>query len=236
MPKSSKINNLGKSIIRITVPLVLMVLSVYIVIARPVPVIQELDLLNVSVSAESLKNHVIYLSETEAPRDVNNAENLKNVASYIEEEFLKSSKNVSLQKFNYGKDEYHNVIAKFGNLKSNDLIIIGAHYDAYSDLPGADDNASGVAGLLELSKLLVKTNLNKQIQLVAYTLEDPPFFATEYMGSYIHAKSVKDKNVELMISLEMIGYFSDEEGSQMYPLKAMNLFYPNKGNYIAVVD
>ena len=74
------------------------------------------------------------------------------------------------------------------------------------------------------------------MQLVAYTLEEPPYFATEKMGSYVHASSMKNVDVKLMVSLEMIGYFSEEMGSQTYPVKLMNLFYPNKGNFIAIVD
>ncbi len=84
----------------------------------------------------------------------------------------------------------------------------------------------------------LKPTLKYGIRLVAYTLEEPPFFRTEQMGSYIHAKSLKDSNVDVlgMVCLEMIGYFSDEKGSQDYPLGILKLFYPNKANFIAVVS
>jgi Zn-dependent M28 family amino/carboxypeptidase len=104
-------------------------------------------------------------------------------------------------------------------------------------LPVADDNASGVAGLIELAYLLAKEDLPLQIELVAYNLEEPPFFGTNQMGSFFHADNLKNQNakVSLMICLEMIGYFSDEPNSQDFPVSLMSLFYPSKGNFIAVV-
>ncbi len=78
--------------------------------------------------------------------------------------------------------------------------------------------------------------LNKRIVLVAYTLEEPPIYASDKMGSVIHAESLKGKDVELMISLEMIGYFDNQTNSQDYPVSALGLLYPNDGDFIAVVD
>ncbi|RZK52318.1 MAG: M28 family peptidase, partial [Pedobacter sp.] len=116
-------------------------------------------------------------------------------------------------------------------------IIVGAHYDSCGDQEGADDNASGVVGLLELARLLKGQKINQRIDLVAYSLEEPPFFRTEYMGSYIHAKSLVESKTDVfeMISLEMIGYFKDEKKSQSYPLGLLSLIYGNKGNYITLV-
>lgn len=101
--------------------------------------------------------------------------------------------------------------------------------------PGADDNASAVAGLLEIARFAKKneTDLPYRIDFVTYSLEEPPYFKTENMGSYIHAKSLQDKNIKVkgMICLEMIGLFSDEKDSQSYPLSLLKLFYPTEGNY-----
>jgi Zn-dependent M28 family amino/carboxypeptidase len=131
--------------------------------------------------------------------------------------------------------------------------VIGAHYDSHGDAiggskhprghtpethtPGADDNASGVAGLLELARLLGRSAQSRTIELVAYTLEEPPHFRTEHMGSAWHARSLRaaNRDVELMLSLEMIGYFSDEPGSQGYPFPAMSHLYSDRGNFIAIV-
>lgn len=94
-----------------------------------------------------------------------------------------------------------------------------------------------VAGLLELSRLVKGEKLNQRIDLVAFSLEEPSYFRTEFMGSYIHAKSLADNNTEVlgMISLEMIGYFKDEKKSQAYPIGFLSLFYGHKGNYITLV-
>ena len=104
-------------------------------------------------------------------------------------------------------------------------------------LPGADDNASGVAGLIELAYLLGKTSLPVRVELVAFTLEEPPFFRTPFMGSAIHAASLKKQGVKvrIMFALEMIGFFSDASHSQGFPLSILRLFYPSQGNFIAVV-
>lgn len=109
----------------------------------------------------------------------------------------------------------------------------------HTENPGADDNASAISGLLELARVL---NINKKtipykVLLVAYTLEEPPYFRTTQMGSFVHAKSLKNNsvNVKLMICLEMIGYFTDEENSQSYPIDIMKEMFPSKGNFIAIV-
>jgi len=118
-------------------------------------------------------------------------------------------------------------------------LIIGGHYDVQGNKPGADDNASAIAGLIETSKILKDKNLDIRIEFVAFTLEEPPFFGTKKMGSYIHAKSVKDRNIIGMINYEMIGYFSDKENSQKYPILVkmfmINYDFPTIGNFIGFV-
>ncbi|MGZ4049469.1 MAG: M28 family peptidase, partial [Bacteroidia bacterium] len=113
------------------------------------------------------------------------------------------------------------------------------HYDVCDDQPGADDNASGVAGLLEIARLLKEqsSNLIYRVDLVAYTLEEPPNFRTANMGSAVHAKMLHDNHIKVkaMICLEMIGYYSDKKKSQEYPIGLMKLFYPRKANFIAVI-
>lgn len=142
------------------------------------------------------------------------------------------------QEFDTDSGRYHNIVAFYGDTTLPRLVI-GAHYDVCMDLPGADDNASGVAGLIELARMLKgeKPELKHCIEMVFYALEEPPFFRTQKMGSYIHASDLAARKVEVegMISLEMIGYFSDEKDSQQYPLRVMKLFYPSRGNFIAVV-
>ncbi|MBI1814759.1 MAG: M28 family peptidase [Deltaproteobacteria bacterium] len=170
------------------------------------------------------------------PRDARHPGNLDRTAVYIRSEFEQAQALVSEQAYDVDDTIYRNVIAVFGP-ESTDRIVIGAHYDAAGPLPGADDNASGVAGLIELAHLLGRVHLPRRVELVAYSLEEPPFFRTEHMGSTMHASALKSEGVRvrLMISLEMIGYFSDAPNSQEYPLALMRPFYPSRGDFVAVV-
>jgi len=190
----------------------------------------------VSLDPRRLEAHVRTLSEQLGPRDAGHPRNLDRAAGYIEKELAATGARVERQSFDVDGRQYHNVIARFGP-PAGKLIVVGAHYDSFEALPGADDNASGVAGLIELGRLLRNQPLERPVQLVAYTLEEPPFFRTSQMGSAVHAESLERSGgkVRAMFSLEMIGYFSDEEGSQSYPLPLMWLFYPTRGNFIAVV-
>ena len=118
------------------------------------------------------------------------------------------------------------------------ILVIGAHYDTVTGTPGADDNASAVAGVLELARIIADTPLNKTVQFVAFALEEPPLFRSKSMGSYVYAESLYQagKEIEGMICLEMIGYFRDEPGSQFFPIPFMRWFYPDKGNFISLVS
>jgi Zn-dependent M28 family amino/carboxypeptidase len=119
----------------------------------------------------------------------------------------------------------------------DDVVVVGAHYDAFGPAVGADDNASGVAGLLELAPRLKDAHGSARIELVAYTLEEPPYFRTRSMGSRVHAAALQKSGakVRAMVCLEMIGFFSDEDGSQRYPLPGLGLLYPSRGDFIALV-
>lgn len=161
---------------------------------------------------------------------------LEKTARYIEERLTAMGGRVSSQPFTADGKAFRNVVARYGP-ESGSVLVIGAHYDSHSTTPGADDNASGVAGLLELARLLKDHPPSQPVELVAYSLEEPPYFATDKMGSAIHAKSVSPaRPVRLMVSLEMIGYFSDAPGSQGYPAPGLSLLYPGTGNFIAVVS
>jgi Zn-dependent M28 family amino/carboxypeptidase len=186
-----------------------------------------------------LLSHLKTLVETHGSRYYKDTSTLNNAADYIKTEFKKYSISVSEQVYEVKGRKYKNIICSFDTSHA-ERIVIGAHYDVCDPLPGADDNATGVAGLLELARMMSDSSFksNCRIDLVAYTLEEPPFFRTENMGSYVHAKSLHDKGIKVrgMISLEMIGYFSDEKKSQEYPLGIFKLIYGRKGNFITVVQ
>ena len=213
-------------------------LTIWYLIVRPMFAPAKTDAINNNtVSPNLLEKHVEKLSIDFLPRNYSNVDKLNQTATYIRNEFELMGLEVEEQKYTYLDNEYKNVIVHLGPSKGSKLVI-GAHYDVAGELPGADDNASGVAGLIELARQLKDKNLQKGVTLLAYTLEEPPVFRTEYMGSFVHAKSEFEKGsqIDLMISLEMIGFYSDEEGSQQFPVKLLEYFYPSKGNYIAVVD
>jgi hypothetical protein len=183
-----------------------------------------------------IKKHLTAITKTVKFRTHTNIDQLNKTADYIKSVFSQYSDSVSFQEFPVNGKIYKNVICSFGT-EHKKRIIVGAHYDVCGNQEGADDNASGVVGLLELARQLKGTQLKHRIDLVAYTLEEPPHFRTENMGSYIHAKSLADAKAEIygMISVEMIGYFKDKKKTQSYPLGCLSLVYGNKGNYITLV-
>lgn len=170
-------------------------------------------------------------------RNFANISSLNKASDFIMAEFKKLNCVANFQNYKADKQDYRNVIASFGP-EHLPTIVLGAHYDVAGDQQGADDNASGVAGLLELARMVNQVEkLPYRFELVAYSLEEPPYFGTEFMGSAIHASSLfKNKvPVKAMICLEMIGYFSDSPHSQGFPDDMMRSMYPNAGNFIIVV-
>lgn len=192
----------------------------------------------VPVSKERLYADVKFLTEIMPPRHAFNINSLNKSAAYIFEQFQEISSRVSYQTFQVERDEYKNIICSLGP-ENGERLIVGAHYDVCGDQPGADDNASGVAGLLEIARLVheLKPVLKYRLDFVAFALEEPPYFKTNAMGSAVHAKSLDQAKVPVkgMICLEMIGYYSDEKNSQRYPVDAMKMIYPSKANFISVV-
>lgn len=229
------LNRVAKTIFNVAVLLSLCIIAIWLLVARPTFVTSEASTNGPYIKLGDLKQHVIVLSDKYVPRNSDHPDNLLRVAKYIENQFRGATQDIEFQDYTAHENRYRNVIASFGP-ESDEAIIVGAHYDAFREYAGADDNASGVAGLIELAKLLKTTELSQRVLLVAYTLEEPPYFASTHMGSAVHAQSVAHKNIRIMISLEMIGYFDKEPNSQSFPVPLMSLMYPSSGNYIAIVD
>lgn len=183
-----------------------------------------------------IRADLIELTAYDNSRNYLHPEVLDSVAGYIRQEFLQQTPSVEEQPFEVGGRQYRNVIASFGPANAP-RIIVGAHYDVAGKQEGADDNASGVAGVLALGRLLKGSALKYRIDLVAYSLEEPPFFGTEQMGSYVHADFLKRNNIPVlgMVSVEMIGFYSDSLGSQDYPVGFLSWIYGRKGDFITVV-
>lgn len=216
------------------------------------PAVRSVPSAPVNVDPVRLEMHVKRLSVDFFPRSHDQASNLDRASRYIAEQFQMAGAEVTLQKASVLGVAYSNVVARFGP-PSGPLLVIGAHYDSNAHTghgnaassafsldthtPGADDNASGVAGLIELARMLGQTNQSRSIEIVAYTLEEAPHFRSEHMGSVWHARALKaaGRDVRLMLSLEMIGFFRDAPGSQAYPFPGMSYLYSDRGNFIALV-
>lgn len=200
------------------------------------------DARSISVNSDRMRKDVQLLTGITPARNACNIASLDKSADYIAAEFAKTGCRVDRQFFMNKGNTYQNVSCSFGP-EGAERIIIGAHYDVKGNQPGADDNASGVAGMLELARLIGETEApaRYRIDLVAFTLEEREFLReparTRKLGSYTYARSLRKLGirVRLMMALEMIGYFSDRPGSQRYPVFFMKWFYPDKANYIAVV-
>ena len=223
-----------KSLLRMSLLWGIVICGVWVFIAQPRCSRNEVT--PITFDPERLQAHVKTLSVDFHPRNYRHVEHLNQTAQYIAQHFKSAGCQVELQEYKVGEESYQNVIGRLGASDAPKLIL-GAHYDSHELTPGADDNASGVAGLIELAYLLGSASLEIEVELVAYTLEEPPHFRSDNMGSAVHAKSVQVDKERIIgvIVLEMIGYFSDEEGSQTYPSPVFKLIYPNKGNFIAVV-
>lgn len=185
-----------------------------------------------------LRLAVTKLSREIGFRTYQDLDRLDKTVQYIAGEFAAFGYQVNHQSFKFAGNTYRNVIAELkGRTSPEKVLVIGAHYDTVRTTPGADDNASGVAGLLRLAKLLAGKPQDKTVRFVAFALEEPPAYRTKNMGSYHYAAGLKKdrEQVEGMVCLEMIGYFSDRPGSQHYPVPFMKLRFPKIGNYIAMV-
>ena len=187
---------------------------------------------------ERIYRDVEFLTSIRPARNYQHLAALEKVSGYIQNEFKQAGARPEIQTWLAEGHPYKNVIASYNPGKARRLVV-GAHYDVCGNQPGADDNASAVAGLLELARLVFARQppTDYRIDFVAYCLEEPPFFGTNLMGSYVHAKSLHDQQVEVigMICLEMIGYFSDAPESQPFPSPELAKLYPHVGNFIIVV-
>jgi Zn-dependent M28 family amino/carboxypeptidase len=224
-----------KIILTYTSALLFVLFLMWFVVTQPVWVTDKLPpSAQPDVNPETLRSHVLMLSE-ELPGRVGMEKELQATVDWLEQQLAQYGE-VQFQTYTAEQQQFHNLILEFGP-DTGKTLVIGAHYDTHDGLPGADDNASGVAGLLELARLLSATPLQRRVTLVAYTLEEHVFYATPSMGSYVHARMLRDKNteVDLMISLEMIGYFSDQPDSQLFPVSWLKYLYSDRGDFISVI-
>ena len=188
--------------------------------------------------AQRLQRHVTAIASV--PHNVSHPDALDKSAAYIEGELKALGYTPLSQVYDTDGKSVRNieiVLAPAGAGPEIETIVVGAHYDSAGVAPGANDNATGVAAALEIASVLKDVPLKtKALRIVLFVNEEPPYDRTPYMGSVRYAHMLKDQNVRVagMMSLETLGCFSDEPGSQKYPAP-FGLIFPNKANFIAFV-
>jgi Zn-dependent M28 family amino/carboxypeptidase len=185
----------------------------------------------------NLRNHVASLAGRIGERNLTAYNQLQATAAYIEDALKSEGYRVDSQEYVTENRKVRNLIAEIpGAGRAGEIVIVGAHYDTAYDCPGADDNTSGVAALLELARLLHGTHPARTIRFVAFVNEEPPWFQTEAMGSWVYAKHLHklNENIVAALSIETVGMYSDSPDSQHYPAGFAAL-YPSKGNFIGFI-
>jgi len=179
---------------------------------------------------------VHFLSVELGERTIRKYDHLNHAKYYIKDYFEKYGHKSLEDKYMAEGWEVSNVVAEIrGYDQPDSIIVLGAHYDTVEDTPGADDNGSAIAGLLELYRLLAAFRYKKTIRFVAFTLEEPPFFSTDLMGSMQYASGCRkrNENIELMVCLEMIGYGSKKH-EQKFPIEDLRNKAPLSGDCLGV--
>lgn len=185
-----------------------------------------------------LQDHVQVLAGRIGERNVWHPQQLTDAGRYIEGQLQRSGLVVSWQNYQADGLTVGNIEAEqAGTQRPGDIIVVGAHYDSVIGSPGANDNGSGVAALLEIAAMIASRKLPRTVRLVAFVNEEPPFFMTPLMGSRIYARRARraGDRIIAMFSLETIGFYDDRTGSQHYPFP-FAAFYPDTGNFIGFVS
>jgi len=188
--------------------------------------------------AARLESHVRMLAEDIGERNIYHPDALAEASTYIENIWQEQGYRVTPQTYEVEGIPCSNLeVTHAGITHPEQILLIGAHYDSVSGSPGANDNGSGVAALLEIARLLKGVETECTVRFVAFVNEESPFFFREQMGSMVYAREARKRNddIRLMISLEMLGSYSERPRSQRYP-PLFRFFYPDRANFIAFVS
>ena len=191
-----------------------------------------------SVSETTLRAYVQTLAGEIGERNVWRPHALHAAADYLRRQWEAQGYRVVAHEVTFERRRWANLeVVRPGRRAPNEIVIVGAHYDSVFGSPGANDNGSGVAALLELSRLFAARDTGRTLRFVAFVNEEPPFFQTGDMGSqhYARAARAKGEDIRAMLALETIGYYDDAPGSQHYP-PFFSLFFPDRGNFIGMVS
>ena len=190
---------------------------------------------------ERLRQHVDVLAELIGPRHTGRPTALASAATYIERQFVAMGDEVERQMYEVeGTTVANLIVERRGDRRPDAILVLGAHYDSIPETPGADDNASAVAVLIEAARLLQGRHGQRTIRFVAFACEEPPHFHTDTMGSQVYARRcrMRSERVLGMLCLEMVGYFTDEPKSQETPIEIprwLRWILPHRGQFLAAV-
>ncbi len=188
-----------------------------------------------------LRRHVDVLAGLIGPRHLGKRNLLEAAAAYIEREFIAIGDAPMPELYRVGAHEVANIVVeRTGTTRPSEIVVVGAHYDTVPETPGADDNASAVAMLIESARLLKTMETSRTLRFIAFPCEEPPHFCTDTMGSqqYARACRVRGDDVVGMMCLEMVGYYSTKPGSQSIPESIPGLMrwaFPKQGDFLAAV-
>ncbi len=185
--------------------------------------------------SERLRADVALLAETIGERNTSCLDGLRRAETFLMERFTSLGYQPQREEFTADGMTVANIVVELaGTGDGAEIVIIGAHYDSAPGTPGANDNASGVAALLEIARQLREGRPKRTVRLVAFVNEEPPYFQTRQMGSWVHATLARQRGERIiaMLCLECLGIYSDLPGSQYYP-PPLNHIYPDTGNFIA---
>jgi peptidase M28-like protein len=187
--------------------------------------------------AETLRRDVTALASGIGERSVAHPRGLRAAADFVAQALGEAGLAVKRLPFVVEHVDCENVEGEVpGGAAAQDIVVLGAHYDSVEGTVGANDDASGVAALLALARASARTSPARTLRFVAFANEEPPWFQTPRMGSLVYARACRDRGdrIVAMLSLETIGYYADEPGTQDYPFP-FSWFYPSTGNFVAFV-
>ena len=188
---------------------------------------------------EQLRSHVVHLAETIGERNLGQYDNLCQAADYVEGQLTEFGYTTSRQTFQVRNLDCFNIEAEIkGKTRPEEIVIIGGHYDSFIGTPGANDNGTGTAGMMVLANHFREFEPERTLRFVAWTNEEPPYFQNRgQMGSWVYAEKCRkeEQKIVAVLSLETMGFFTDEEDSQKYPAP-LNLLYPSTGNFVGFVS
>ncbi len=189
----------------------------------------------------NLRLHVDRLAGLIGPRTLARPKTIVATTGYVSGQWREMGYEVAQEHFDALGDQATNlIIQRSGTKRADEIILLGAHYDTIPSTPGADDNASAVAVMLEVSRLLRDYQGKRTARYVAFACEEPPYFNVDCMGSQHHARESRLRGDQIvgMLCLEMVGYFTDEPQSQRIPPtipESLRRFFPHRGNFLAAV-